>query len=101
MSEHHTRIEESQLIAEVEELERLKRGNIEEVENARKRRSKYYDRRRFYGNWDPLDSSVVWEDNDARAERLAELDYYRKPLTVASLDELKSLVDFIAQHGIQ
>ena len=37
MSEHHTRIETSQLIAEVEELERLKRGNIEEVENARKR----------------------------------------------------------------
>ena len=37
MSEHHTRIDTSQLIAEVEELERLKRGNIEEVENARKR----------------------------------------------------------------
>ena len=65
---------------------------------ARKRRSKYYDRRRFYGNWDPLDSSVVWEDNDARAERLAELDYYRKHPTVASLDELfKLLDDFIAQ----
>ena len=83
MSEHHTRIEKSQLIAEVEELERLKRGNIEEVENARKKRS------------------IVWEDNDARAERLAELDYYRKHPTVASLDELKWLEDYLAQHGIQ
>lgn len=65
---------------------------------ARKRRSKYLDRSRFYGHWDPLDSSIVWEDNDARAERLADLDYYRKHPTKASLDELfKLLNDFIAQ----
>jgi len=69
---------------------------------ARKRRSKYLDRSRFYGNWDPLDSSVVWEDNDARAERLADLDYYRKHPTKASLDELfKLLDDFITQWDIE
>lgn len=65
---------------------------------AKKRiRSKYLNRNRYWNHWDPQECSVVWEDNDARAERLAELEYYRKHPTKAKLDNLLRLLDDFVQ----
>lgn len=66
---------------------------------AKKRiQSKYLNPNRYYGNWNPLEHSVVWEDNDAFAERRAELAYYRKHPAKANLDILLRLLDDFVQQ---
>ncbi len=62
---------------------------------AKKRiQSKYLDRSRFWGNWDPREHRYVWEDNGANAERRAELEYLRKH---PNLDNLLRLLDDFVQ----
>ena len=66
---------------------------------AKKRiQSKYLNPNRYWGNWDPREHSVVWEDNDAFAERRAELAYYRKHPAKANLDILLRLLDNFVQQ---
>ena len=66
---------------------------------AKKRiQSKYLNPNRYWGNWDPREYSVVWEDNDAFAERRAELAYYRKHPAKANLDILLRLLDNFVQQ---
>ena len=60
--------------------------------------SKYLNPNRYWGNWDPREHSVVWEDNDAFAERRAELTYYRKHPAKANLDILLRLLDNFVQQ---
>lgn len=60
--------------------------------------SKYLNPNRYWGNWDPREHSVVWEDNDAFAERRAELAYYRKHPAKANLDILLRLLDNFVQQ---
>lgn len=64
----------------------------------KKNQSKYLNPNRYWGNWDPREHSVVWEDNDANAERLAELAYYRKHPAKANLDNLLRLLDNFVQQ---
>lgn len=66
---------------------------------AKKRiQSKYLNPNRYWGNWDPREHCVVWEDNDAFAERRAELTYYRKHPAKANLDILLRLLDNFVQQ---
>lgn len=60
--------------------------------------SKYLNPNRYWSNWDPREHSIVWEDNDAFAERRAELEYYRKHPAKANLDILLHLLDNFVQQ---
>ena len=56
MSEHHTRIDTDQLLAEIEELEQLKTGNTQAVKQAERRVEESINQQRR--NADNLQKSV-------------------------------------------